>query len=119
MLYDTMKEFTIYTRFLPQHKRHHKYMNCDGQFDYLGQILTQMGHPPQEKMRFPSEMQQSIPPFCFPIRGSYLDTELTVQIIRLDYADPAFHEARLNELLNPHNMSVKFVNTIPELGKVR
>lgn len=108
-----MKHYHLYRSILPPFKRH-KYLREGNWYDYLGQLIAQMDtNSIPEKCRWPSDLDHAIPPFSFPLRGSICNTELTIGILRLDYTEPAFHEKKLNELLNPHGISVTLKDRLP------
>lgn len=101
-----MKTYYIIKNILPPFKKH-KYLREGETYDYIGQILVQMGYDiPDDKLRFPYELYQSIPPFVAPFRGSYHDTILTTQILHLDKLDVLTHPQKLAELLLPHNIEL-------------
>ena len=99
-----MKTLFIVRSLLPPYKRH-RYMRDGEQYDYLGQLLIQLGHDiPDNNLRFPSELQKVIPPFTFPCRGGIHDTILTTQILQLDILDPTIPEEKLKALLPQYNI---------------
>ena len=103
-----MKTLYIVKSLLPPYKRH-KYLRDGEQYDYLGQILIQLGYDiPDNGLRFPSELQQTIPPFTFPCRGSIHDTILTTQILQLDKTDVSNHPQKLGALLLPHHILLEW-----------
>ena len=105
-----MKTLYIVKSLLPPYKRH-KYLRDGEQYDYLGQILIQLGYDiPDNGLRFPSELQQTIPPFTFPCRGSIHDTILTTQILKLDKTDVSNHPQKLGALLEPFGISLTWKN---------
>lgn len=105
-----MKTLYIVRSLLPPYKRH-KYLRDGEQYDYLGQILIQLGYDiPDNGLRFPSELQQTIPPFTFPCRGSIHDTILTTQILKLDKTDVSNHPQKLGALLEPFGISLTWKN---------
>ena len=105
-----MKTLYIVKSLLPPYKRH-KYLRDGEQYDYLGQILILLGYDiPDNGLRFPSELQQTIPPFTFPCRGSIHDTILTTQILKLDKTDVSNHPQKLGALLEPFGISLTWKN---------
>ena len=103
-----MKTLYIVKSLLPPYKRH-KYLRDGEQYDYLGQILIQLGYDiPDNGLRFPSELQKIIPPFTFPARGSIHDTVLTTQILHLDKTDASNHPQKLGALLLPHHILLEW-----------
>ena len=102
-----MKNVTIYRILLPEFNKRHVYLKNEGKFDYIGQIISQLEPNIRlpEKLRFPSEIGKIIYPFVSPCRGALIDTCVTVQILMLDRQRHDV-EAKLNEILNPHGISV-------------
>lgn len=98
-------ELFIIRSLLPPFKRH-RYLRDGENYDYLGQILIQLGHTIPDGIRFPSELNAAIPPFTFPCRGSYHDSILTTRILQLDLLDPVTHPRKLGDLLLPHGMTL-------------
>jgi len=99
-------ELFIIRSLLPPFKRH-RYLRDGENYDYLGQILVQLGHTIPDGIRFPSELNAAIPPFTFPCRGSYHDSILTTRILQLDLLDPCTHEQRLKILLPQYTITWK------------
>lgn len=103
-----MKTLFIVRSLIPPYKRH-RYLRDGEQYDYLGQLLIQLGHEiPDNGLRFPSELQKVIPPFTFPCRGSIHDTILTTQILQLDILDTTTHPQKMGDLLAPHNIRIEW-----------
>ena len=94
----TMK-IKIIKSLLPRDSTLHRYMYRDGKMDYLGQILTQLGHNVEGKHRFPSSMGKLIPPFTQQCRGSIIDSKITLSILALDHSPRDTHEQVLRDLL--------------------
>ena len=115
-----MKTLTIVTSVLPPWNRKLRYLYDGKHWDYLGQMMAQLDNrllrTTPEKCRFPSDLSYSVPPFSFPLRGMICNTELTIQILRLDYKPLHLpdHFQILNSLLLPHNLRVEFVKSVPK-----
>ena len=99
-----MNTFTIRRSLLPKRATRHRYMYHEGQVDYLGQILIQLGHNIDGKFRFPSELGKLITPFTQLSRGKIIDSIITLHILELDYTSPQEHEQRLRELLPDYTL---------------
>lgn len=103
-----MKTLFIVRSLLPPYKRH-RYLRDGEQYDYLGQLLLQLGIDiPDDGLRFPSELSKSIPPFTFPCRGSIHDTILTTNILQLDLLDPTTHPQKMGALLHPYHIQLEW-----------
>lgn len=98
-----MQTIFLVRSLVPPFKRH-RYLHDGEHYDYLGQILLQLGHDIPEGLRFPSELNKIIPPFTFPCRGSIHDTSLTIEILKLDLLDPTTHPQKLAALLPQFNI---------------
>lgn len=58
----------------------------DGTYDYLGQMLVQMKHPTMmygKPVKLPSELKRPIFPFTQSVRGTILDSCVTLQVLQL------------------------------------
>lgn len=84
----------------------HKYLRDGNYYDYLGQILVQLGYDIPDKTRTPEELKTLIPNFTFHCRGAIRDTSLTMAIIRLDNIDPIQHPQKMATLLSPIGISL-------------
>ena len=86
------------------------YMQKDGHYDVLGCLLLSKGISIPDKTKFPSQLKQHIPPFTVECRRSFLDSKLTLDILKLLSTHPRKELlGPLNDLLRPHNIEVKFV----------
>lgn len=102
-----MSHFKIKRSLLPRARTKHRYMYHEGQLDYLGQFLVQMGYRIEPKTRFPSELKKVIPPFTQHCRGSIIDSITTLRILHLDLISPQEHEDELRLILP--NWTIEFV----------
>lgn len=59
------------------------YLSSDFGVDFIGQILMQLDDSLDlERLRFPSELKQTIQPFTVNIRNRVVDSEVTLQMVR-------------------------------------
>lgn len=91
---------------LPKTRTTHRYLCHNGKLDYLGQILVQMGHNVDGKYRTPQDMNKAVPPFTQPCRGTNINSQLTLEILKLDYTQPNLHPEILEQLLRPHGIDI-------------
>lgn len=103
-----MTHFKIKRSLLPKSKTRHKYMYQDGQLDYLGQFIVQLGYQIPPKTRFPSNLNKIIFPFTQQSRGAIIDSITTIRILALDHTSPQDHERQLQEILP--NWTITFIS---------
>lgn len=93
--------------------------SSDGHFDYLGQILHQLGYDVKMK-RLPSDLGIVVPPFTTSVRRRIIDTKLTLDILALDVLPTKqLQLTKLKSLLSNHfNIQVIYTYvdavTLPE-----
>lgn len=77
----------------------HKYLRNGNQFDYLGQILVQLGHDIPDKTRTPQDLGYTIPKFTYVCRNKVVNTCLSLHILGLDNKPKDLQESTLESLL--------------------
>lgn len=112
-LVSTMQTIKICPQLLPRYSKKFRYMASNGEFDYLGQILYQLGFNIPPNAKTPQDLDQLIPNFTFACRGTYINTVLTLRILRLDRMPKDLHKQYLIDILSPH-YNVEWVDQIPQ-----
>jgi len=95
-------------KILLQHPAH--YMQKDGQYDILGCLILHKGISIPDKIKFPSQLKQHIPPFTVQHRKAVLDSPLTLSILSVLSTHPRNElVGPINQLLAPHGLCIKLV----------
>ena len=74
--------------------------------DFLGQILLQWGYVITEGMRLPSELGERIPYLVTEHRGKFLETDISLAILKLDSSPRDLQEVGLERILTPHGFTI-------------
>jgi hypothetical protein len=84
--------------------------SSNGHFDYIGQILHQLGYNVSMK-RLPSDLGIVIPPFTTSVRRRIIDSKLTLDILALDILPTKeLQLTKLKSLLAPY-FDIKVIYT--------
>lgn len=86
----------------------HKYLRDGNYYDYLGQILVQLGYDIPDKCRTPEDLKTNIPNFTSFYRGAIRNSILSTRIMRLDNIDPTQHPQKMADLLTPIGITLEW-----------
>ena len=86
------------------------YMQVEGKYDLLGCLILELfGVQIPDKTKFPSQLKMPLGRFVIDHRRTLLDSELTLQILRLNLYPLKEVIAPLNKILEPHKIQVVLV----------
>lgn len=101
--------FKIVRRALPQRYNKHQYLKDGTTYDFLGQMIEQMGFVLPDKIKFPSELDIRIEYITFSLRGRICETPLALQIMKLDSVPSPERYRKFEELLKQANLKVEWL----------
>lgn len=102
------KRILIVRNYLPKKFKKLQTMFDGASADYLGQILLLWDYNIPYNARVPSELGQEIPFLVSNFRGRFIDTTVTLDILKLDYHPQDMRERRLVQILSPLGFTVEF-----------
>jgi len=104
-----MTIFKIVRRCLPQKYNKHQYLKDGMTYDFLGQMMEQLGICVPDKIKFPSELDVRIEYITFSLRGRIIETPLAISIMKLDSVPSPERYQKFEQLLNSVGLKVEWL----------
>lgn len=85
------------------------YMERNNKLCILGAIFTYKGYAGLDKCKTPADLKKDVFPFTMKFRNKFVDSPLTIQLLRLDVLPPEQAVEEANKLLKEHNYKLIIV----------
>lgn len=85
------------------------YMERNNKLCILGAIFTYKGYSGLDKCKTPADLKKDVYPFTMKFRNKFVDSPLTIELLRLDIFPPEEAIKEANKLLAPHKYKLILV----------